>query len=67
MVLSPISARETRPMEISRASRTQSLAGPRRADLWRSQPDPAWNQPCEANGLVRFLLSLTLDARRLAA
>ncbi len=51
-------------MEISAASKTHSIAGPRRTDLWRSQPDPAWNQPCEANGLVRFECPPTLDARR---
>ena len=67
MVLSPISARETRLIEIRTASKTHSIAGPRRTDEWRSQPDPAWNRPCEASGLARFLVSLTLDALRLAA
>jgi len=43
MVLSPISAMETRLVEMRKASKGNLYARePRRTDLWRSQPSPAW-------------------------
>jgi hypothetical protein len=47
MVLSPISAMATRPVEIRKASNTSSFAGVRRTDHWHPQPAPAWKHPAK--------------------
>jgi hypothetical protein len=47
MVLSPISAMETRPVDIRKPSNTSSFAGVRRTDQWHPQPAPAWKHPAK--------------------